>query len=850
MPENVAGAAPLPHIPIGGWKDAAQYAFPKTNRNARERRTDYHAHAEGLLQQLAEALGAIPAPGADDRIPVAGLKRGVLVEVETMPPTPQAKATKIPAGLDFTAQQIAVLRSERGDDRTERAIVFVPDDARVFLTQRIGAYGEQNLGNRERPDVDKFEVVEAFRQASAASLVLGTADLASADGQWWELWLRRPDAIADAVTAAAHALNLDVHPDRLTFPDTIVVFVFAAAPALLQLVARLNGAISEVRPASRNIAPLLEVGEHGLGQHALVDDYLERITPPPEGAPTICILDTGVAAAHPLVAPALMGAWAVNDAWGPDDHAGASGHGTGMAGLVVHGDMSGPLSDKRLVALGHHIESVKFLPPAGFPATEPARYGFVTQSAVSVAEIERAGVVRSFCIATSSPDLDPDAPSSWSGAIDQICAGAMPGERQDNVAAKDHPKRLVLVATGNMAGGLKAEVEQHHSLEDPAQSWNALTIGGYTTKVELSATEPGLVPLAGANEKSPFSLGSQVLPPDLTPIKPEVMFEAGNMMVDGAGYCGWNPVVSLVTAGRDIGVEPLVPFWATSAATGVAGNFIGRLKASLPGKWPETYRALTVHSADWPQPIRSKLIGTGRSWRTITKGAKQKLLRDVGYGVPNLGRAVASARNDLTLLAEAEIQPYVSTPDGRAVFNEVHFYDLPWPRAALQALENASVILKVTLSYFIEPNLSGRAGTRPDTYRSFGLRFALKKRTETARDFRLRMSKSEEKAEKVGQEDDYWLIGPQAMQAGSLHCDLWRGPAVDLASHDEIAIFPVGGWWKSHTGQKRMNDKARYALAISISAPNLDVDLYAEITAEIEARIAAQVAVGAAPGGQ
>ncbi len=112
------------------------------------------------------------------------------------------------------------------------------------------------------------------------------------------------------------------------------------------------------------------------------------------------------------------------------------------------------------------------------------------------------------------------------------------------------------------------------------------------------------------------------------------------------------------------------------------------------------------------------------------------------------------------------------------------------------------------------------------------------------------MSKSEEKAEKVGQEDDYWLIGPQAMQAGSLHCDLWRGPAVDLASHDEIAIFPVGGWWKSHTGQKRMNDKARYALAISISAPNLNVDLYAEITAEIEARIAALVAVGAAPGGQ
>ena len=291
-----------------------------------------------------------------------------------------------------------------------------------------------------------------------------------------------------------------------------------------------------------------------------------------------------------------------------------------------------------------------------------------------------------------------------------------------------------------------------------------------------------------------------------------------------------------------------MPFWATSAATGVAGNFIGRLKADLPGRWPETYRALTVHSAEWPGPIRKLLIGTGRSWKTGSKGTKQQILRSMGFGVPNLVRAAASARNDVTLLAEAEIQPYAASADGRsAVFNEVHFYALPWPKAALEALENASVMMKVTLSYFIEPNLSGRASTRPDTYRSYGLRFALKKRRETANDFRTRLSKTEEKAEKAGQETDYWLLGPQAVQAGSLHCDLWRGPAIDLAAHDQIAIYPVGGWWKSHIGQNRMNDKGRYALAISISAPDQDVDLYAEIAAAIEARIAAEVAVAAGP---
>ncbi|CAH2394095.1 hypothetical protein BQ8794_240008 [Mesorhizobium prunaredense] len=53
--------------------------------------------------------------------------------------------------------------------------------------------------------------------------------------------------------------------------------------------------------------------------------------------------------------------------------------------------------------------------------------------------------------------------------------------------------------------------------------------------------------------------------------------------------------------------------------------------------------------------------------------------------------------------------------------------------------------MKVTLSYFIEPNLSGKAATRPDTYRSFGLRFDMKKRTETNARFRSRISASQEK---------------------------------------------------------------------------------------------------------
>jgi len=850
----------LAHIRFEPFRVEAQYEFPNRPQDRKPRRDDYHAHAQSLTAQLTAALGSLPAAGNDQRLAIADQKRGTIVELETMVPgSPRQGATKTPA-LDYPAQDIVVLRSERQQDRTERSVLFVPDDARNYLLGRISAYGAEDLGNRKRPDVPKFEPIEIVRTAEARSLFSGTIDFEAPESRWWELWVRepaeqKPGARTNAVIAGAGASGLDVHSERLSFPDAEVVFVHGSAGQVVSFLGRIPGAIWEVRKAEGTIEPFLEVGGTGLVQQDWVADLAGRIEAPPQEAPSVCVLDSGVAAAHPLLALGMGGAWSIDAAWGTDDHHHHGGHGTPMAGMVLHGDLFWRMNDDQQVQLTHYVESVKFLPPNGFPANRPSAYGIVTQSAVATAEIERPNVARSFCLASSTSLFSPDAPSSWSGALDQISAGSMPGEQDSQILAKDHEKRLLLVASGNVIGGLRAQVEQHHTIEDPAQSWNALTIGGFTAKAEHA---PNLTPLAVANDRSPFSTGSQDMLGDLTPIKPEVLFEAGNMMVDQAGYCDWHPAVSLLGTGSDVAGEPLVPFWATSAATGIAGNFVGRLKAALPNLWPETYRALVVQSAEWPTPIRRKLIGTGAHWRTGSKGDKQRILRDVGFGVPNLSRAIASARNDTTLLAQAEIQPFAVGQGGDVVFTEMHFYELPWPRAALQGLENTVVMMKVTLSYFIEPNLSGRAATRPDTYRSYGLRFELKKRLETDDEFRLRLSRPEDQApdiengdqpaekEKQASEASHWLLGPKAVQAGSLHCDLWRGYAVDLASHDHIAVYPVSGWWKSHTGQKRMTDKGRYSLAISITAEGQDVDLYSEISAELTARVAAAIEVDAA----
>lgn len=89
--------------------------------------------------------------------------------------------------------------------------------------------------------------------------------------------------------------------------------------------------------------------------------------------------------------------------------------------------------------------------------------------------------------------------------------------------------------------------------------------------------------------------------------------------------------------------------------------------------------------------------------------------------------------------------------------------------------------------------------------------------------------------------DPKWMFGSRSVAAGSLHCDVWQGSAADLAARDWIAVFSVSGWWRYRKAQERFDSEGRYALILSITAQDVEVELYTEIANLIGIGIATEV---------
>ena len=126
----------------------------------------------------------------------------------------------------------------------------------------------------------------------------------------------------------------------------------------------------------------------------------------------------------------------------------------------------------------------------------------------------------------------------------------------------------------------------------------------------------------------------------------------------------------------------------------------------------------------------------------------------------------------------------------------------------------------------------------------FGLRFDLKRRNESLKEFAKRVNASErDPGEKMENktDTDNWFFGQNSVSAGSLHCDIWTGSAAKLLTRDMVCVHPVGGWWRNRADRDIRSQKTRYAIIVSLKTESTDIDLYTPIKTLIESEISTEI---------
>lgn len=748
---------------------------------------------------------------------------------------------------------VAVQALETVDGMVQVATVYIPDGKKQYFLDKLNRYVETADEDRAR-NATLVEGIAAIRRATIEELWTDPPEEFPADPdemRWWEVWLRRRDGherTRFSDYAATHDLRTSAH--YLGFGDRTIVLLRASARQLADTFNSLDDLAELRRP--HEVGALVS-GLPAREQAEWVEELRNRLHPAAADAPVVCILDTGVQDGHPLLTDSLDAGdiHTADPEWAPGP---THSHGTEMAGLALFGDLHAAIVDGQPVRLRHRLESVKLLPDG--VDNERDLHGAITARSVDRPEIQAFDRARVFMLAVTAPNTtfshteatpgpSPEAgrPTSWSATVDALAFGRAIDDTDPKFTYldRDEPRRprLFVVSAGNIRVHDLNPAEDHldrsdlEPVEDPGQSWNALTVGAYAARDDMSdasADFAGYVPVASRGELSPVSRTSVTYEPTKWPFKPDIVADGGNVAAspDRTSVDTPENLALLTTRQQHPGGGYFTTTRDTSAATAQVSAIAADIYAAYPDLRPETVRALIVHSAEWTEPMLGKFEAD------TNKATRAKLLRRYGMGVPDLTRAVRSATDALTLISEARISPYEREGNSRAgKTREMNVHELPWPIRELEALGETQVRMRVTLSYFVEPNPSSRGWSGRYIYPSHGLRFATRRPEESVESFRERINtRAREDGRRPPSLDTErgWFFGAnQQQKPGSLHTDIWEGTGAALASKRAIAVYPVAGWWKTRPHSDQSDLGVDYSLIVSIESREVEVDLWTPV---------------------
>ncbi len=377
---------------------------------------------------------------------------------------------------------------------------------------------------------------------------------------------------------------------------------------------------------------------------------------PDDSAPSVCILDSGITAGHPLIAPAVGEATSVPNTLG--DPSDGHGHGTMVAGLALYGDVEQCIQSRSFTPR-LHLYSARVLNDRGEFDDE---HLVITQmrDAIKYFKDNYNCGVYNISLGDARLPYRGGKVSPWASILDTLArdldvvivvsAGNYshdpgPGNSPD-LHIQDYPSYLL---------------QDGAQIIEPATGCIVLTVGALAHSDNVPPGSAGgsvaFRPIARPGEPSPFTRSGPGLG---GAIKPELCEYGGNLAYDGT-LQDVRPGIrelSIISFHHDYLSRLFTTNIGTSFAAPRVAFAAARLFETFPDASANLIRALLVTSASYPEASKSLL-------ETIADDATQRLC---GYGRPDLELARTSDSRRVVLYADSQL-----------TLDNFHVYAVPIP---------------------------------------------------------------------------------------------------------------------------------------------------------------------------
>ena len=504
-PPERPGHAPLPHILVPWAATEQAYRGRAGGTGKPIRQIDNRgAHAGELSGELEAARDAAQQKVAEMSPEIAA--DGFALSVEAWSEDPGYKLAV--QSLDTSGAKL--LSVVPGTDQVpDRAVVWLPFTAVPAFFKKIEQFATETTSRGAPRNQALVANIAELRLAVLHDLWQEPEPFPDPEEvRWWEVWLARFEpgrsiraaktvalSVSSPATTAstgpgstlraiAEAQGWPMAPGLLGFPENVVALVRTSATELGAILS--TSAVPSELHRARVTSEIL--GVTPLDQNQFVADLAGRIKAADPEAGAVCVLDTGLMSGHLLLRACVDRTLSALDGVRPGDE---HGHRTSMAGLALFADLNRDLLDDSLVPLRHRIESVKIIRQGVDTGNEPEMYGVITAAAAASVETEQSRRrVFSMAVTVDDPDGSDGRPMSYSASLDALAFGTDIARSDDGVELLGEPDpraaRLFVVSAGNVQHGFQVnhlDVCDLSRVQNPAQAWNALTVGAYTELV-------------------------------------------------------------------------------------------------------------------------------------------------------------------------------------------------------------------------------------------------------------------------------------------------------------------------------------------------------------------------------